>query len=109
MVSRMEFREKYCPETFRKGERCNEKQQVVVGGAVCFHLRDDPRGPRGHGLEYHRLNNHRDEWRKWRICLTQVACASEARWGGPPGPRTAPWPAGRQADEGVRRGPGGPP
>src|ERR1035438_7902016 len=32
MVSRMGFREKYFPETFRKGERCNEKQQVVFGG-----------------------------------------------------------------------------
>jgi hypothetical protein len=59
----MGFREKYFPETFDKEKDAMKNSKLCFGGAVCFDLRDDPRGQRGHGLEFHRLNNHRDEWR----------------------------------------------
>ena len=41
--------------------------------------------------------------------MTQVAATWAAVWGGRPRPQPAPGPASRRADEGVRRGPGGPP
>ena len=43
------------------------------------------------------------------ICFTQVGAVAAIRWGGRPRPRGGPCLRFRLRDEGVPRGPGGPP